>query len=246
MIDVIQANWPAPPHVRAFTTTRMGGFSLAPYDTFNLATHVGDSALDVIQNREVLARKKNLPHAPLWLEQNHTTTVVSADLPYEAYPTADASFSFLPERVCAVLTADCLPVLVCDKQGTQVAAIHAGWKGLAAGIIPATLLKLKANPKDILVWMGPAIGPEAFEVKDDVRDIFIDAKSAKSDHFREKAKGLYLADMYSIARFQLSKCGVDEVYGGEYCTFSDPERFFSYRRNNVTGRMASVIWLAKS
>lgn len=246
MIDVIQANWPAPPHVRAFTTTRIGGFSLAPFDTFNLATHVGDSKSDVIQNRDLLIRKKNLPHAPLWLEQSHTTTVVSADIAYEAYPVADASYSFLRERVCAVLTADCLPLLICDTQGTQVAAIHAGWRGLAQGIVPATIAKLTAHPKDILVWMGPAIGSQAFEVKDDVRDMFLDAKSGKPEHFKEISKGCYLADMFAMARYQLAKCGVEQVFGGEYCTYTDTERFYSYRRQNVTGRMASLIWLAKA
>jgi YfiH family protein len=246
MIDVIQPNWPAPPQVKAFTTTRMGGFSLAPFDTFNLATHVGDNKADVIQNRNVLQRKKNLPHAPLWLEQNHTITVVSADLPYDAYPVADASYSFLPERVCAVLTADCLPLLICDSQGTQVAAVHAGWRGLAQGIVPATVEKLRADPKNLLVWLGPAIGPEAFEVKDDVRDMFLHAKSGKAEHFKETSQGVYLADMYAMARFQLNNCGVEQVFGGDFCTYNDPERFFSYRRNNTTGRMASVIWLSKS
>lgn len=245
MIDVIQANWPAPPHVQAFTTTRVGGFSLAPFDTFNLGMHVGDSKADVLQNREVLQRKKNLPHAPLWLEQKHTTTVVCADLRYDAYPVADASYSFMPGRVCAVLTADCLPLLICDTQGTQVAAVHAGWRGLAEGIVPATVAQLKAHPKDLLVWMGPAIGPQAFEVKDDVRDIFLEKKSGKSEHFRETAAGVYLADMYAMARFQLEKCGVEQVYGGEHCTYTDTERFFSYRRNGTTGRMASVIWVDK-
>jgi polyphenol oxidase len=244
MIDVITPNWPAPSKIKAFTTTRTGGFSLAPFDTFNLAMHVGDSKADVIENREVLQRKQKLPHAPLWLEQSHSTVVVSADLAYEAYPVADASYSFLPGRVCAVMTADCLPVLICDTQGTQVAAIHAGWRGLADGIVAATVANLKAKPKDLLVWLGPAIGPEAFEVKDDVRDAFMQGKSGKSDHFKQTAKGVYLADMYSIARHQLSKLGVDQVFGGDYCTYTDTERFFSYRRNNTTGRMASLIWIA--
>lgn len=246
MIDVITPNWPAPAHVQAFTTTRVGGFSLAPYDTFNLAMHVGDSNADVLQNREVLLRKKNLPHAPLWLEQNHTTTVVSADEAYEAYPQADASYSFLSGRVCAVLTADCLPLLMTDMNGTQVAAIHAGWRGLADGIVPASIAKLTAHPKDLLVWLGPAIGPKEFQVKDDVRDVFLKAKSGLPEHFQETAPGIYLLDIYAVARYQLGRCGVEQVFGGDHCTYTDAERFFSYRRNGTTGRMASVIWFERA
>lgn len=242
MIDVINPNWPAPANIKAFCTTRTGGFSLAPFDTFNLAMHVGDSKLDVIENRELLQRKKNLPHAPLWLEQTHSTTVINADLPFEAYPVADASYSYLAGRVCAVMTADCLPLLICDVQGTQVAAVHAGWRGLADGIITATVKQLKAKPKDLLVWLGPAIGPKAFEVKDDVRDYFLNAKTGKAEHFEETAKGSYLADMYEMARFQLNKAGIDQVFGGDFCTYTDTERFFSYRRHAQTGRMASLIW----
>jgi YfiH family protein len=243
MIDVITPNWPAPANIQAFTTTRLGGFSLAPFDTFNLALHVGDSKTDVLQNREVLTRKKNLPHAPLWLEQNHTSIAVSADIPYEAYPEGDASYSFLPDRVCAVMTADCLPILICDIQGTQVAAIHAGWRGLVAGIIPATLDKLKGKPKDLMAWFGPAIGPEAYEVKDDVRDAFLQNKSGKPEHFKPTSSDSYLLNVYAIAQYQLNNLGLTHVFGGEYCTYTDAERFFSYRRSGNTGRMASVIWL---
>jgi YfiH family protein len=245
MIDVINANWTAPAHVHAFTTTRLGGFSLAPFDTFNLATHVGDSKADVLQNREVLQRKKKLPHAPLWLEQNHSTVVISADEMYESYPQADASYSSLPGRVCAVLTADCLPLLITDTQGIQVAAVHAGWKGLAEGIVPACIAKLKATPKDLLVWMGPAIGPKVFEVKDDVRDLFLKMNAALPQHFHQTSAGVYLLDMYSAARYQLNRCGVEQIFGGDFCTYTDHERFFSYRRHHTTGRMASLIWFEK-
>lgn len=242
MIDVINPNWPAPPHVKAFTTTRLGGFSLAPFDTLNLAMHVEDSKADVSQNRALLQKKKQLPHAPLWLEQNHTTIVVDADKPFDAYPEGDASHTYLPGRVCAVLTADCLPLLITDTQGTQVAAVHAGWRGLADGIVPATVSKLKAHPKDLLVWLGPAIGPKAFEVKDDVRDIFLKAKTALTEHFKETAPGLYLFDIYAAARYQLGRCGIEQVFGGDYCTYTDTEKFFSYRRQAKTGRMATLIW----
>jgi len=243
--SIIIPDWSAPARVRAVSTTRIGGQSAPPYDSLNLAQHVGDSASDVSANRECLNQLAGYSTEPLWLEQVHGNTVVNADN-YNSLIAADASFSATNNKVCVVMTADCLPVLFCDKQGRAVAAAHAGWRGLAGGVLEASLQQLcdelACSAGQILAWLGPAIGPLAFEVGDEVREAFIAQHDVESA-FIAADKGHWLMDIYAVARARLNRAGVTDISGGEYCTFSDSEHFFSYRRNKTCGRMASLIWL---
>ncbi|MEJ2646720.1 MAG: peptidoglycan editing factor PgeF [Gammaproteobacteria bacterium] len=240
--DWIVPDWPALPAVRAASTTRRGGVSAAPYSNWNLAEHVGDDPRAVQSNRQRLRERLALPDEPCWLRQVHGVRVlaVAAGQPSTE---ADAAWTPMPGRVCAVLTADCLPVLFCDRRGTRVAAAHAGWRGLAAGVLEATLRAMGVAPQELLVWLGPAIGPAAFEVGVEVRDAFVGADAGAGEAFRAGPDGRWYADLYALARRRLAAAGVVEVYGGGLCTYSDPERFFSYRRDGATGRMASLIWL---
>jgi YfiH family protein len=240
--DWLTPDWPAPAWVRACQTTRAGGASLAPYSGFNLGDHVGDDPVQVAAHRQWLAGQ--LPAAPLWLQQVHGTTVVrcgEANVGIEA----DAAVAMAPGQVCAVMTADCLPVLLCDRAGSRVAAAHAGWRGLCAGVLEQTVAALAVPGETLLAWLGPAIGPTAFEVGDEVRQAFLDQDSAAASAFRAAAPGKWWADLYQLARQRLAGSGVHAVYGGDCCTFGDPERFYSYRRDGRTGRMASLIWLQK-
>ncbi|WMC10010.1 purine nucleoside phosphorylase YfiH [Oceanimonas pelagia] len=240
-MDLILPDWPAPAHVCAAQSTRTGGVSEAPWHSLNLGTHVGDHVTSVRTNRERLAACLNLPSEPVWLEQVHGIRVLT--LPAENDNlTADAVVSRTPGQVCAVMTADCLPVLFCDEAGTVVAAAHAGWRGLAAGVLEATLLEMKVDPETVLAWLGPAIGPKAFEVGGEVREAFIGHSGLAEEAF-EPQGDKWLADIYHLARLRLAAAGVHHIYGGEYCTLSEPGRFFSYRRDGQTGRMASLIWL---
>ncbi len=234
----IHPNWSAPPSVRAVQTTRLGGVSDAPFASFNLAQHVGDAAKSVTQNRQLLAQ--NLPTAPCWLNQIHSNIAVKATPQRQ---DADASFTRQRGVVCAVMTADCLPILLCDQAGSVVAAIHAGWKGLAAGIIEATVRAMEVEPAQMLAWLGPAIGQAAFEVGGEVRDIFIAQHAQASAAFMPNAQGKWQADIYLLAHQRLNALGITHVSGGDLCTFQDKNRFYSYRRDGVTGRMASLIWL---
>ncbi len=240
-IDLIIPDWPAPANVRAVVTTRPGGVSLAPYDSFNLALHVGDDPAAVVENRARLRDRLQQPE-PLWLRQVHGIRVVAADQA-SAEPEADGSFSARAGAVCAVLTADCLPVLLCDRQGSRVAALHAGWRGLANGIIEAGVSALQARPSDLLAWLGPAIGPEQFEVGAEVRAAFMAVDPGAEAAFRPHISGKFLADIYRLARLRLTALGVTAIHGGDFCTVSDARRFYSYRRDGVTGRMASLIWM---
>jgi len=240
--EFILPDWPASSRVHAVTTTRRGGVSLPPYDTFNLAAHVGDDAAAVAANRARLTTALNLPAAPVWLQQVHGTGVVDAGRCAEG-AAADGAFVGVPGVVCAVLTADCLPVLLCDRAGTRVAALHAGWRGLAAGVLEAGVDALGLAPADLLAWLGPAIGPEVFEVGEEVRAAFMAADAAASAAFRPSPAGRWLADLYRLAHLRLAAHGVSAVYGGGLCTFNDPDRFYSFRRERDTGRMASLIWL---
>jgi len=240
--EFILPDWPAPSRVHAVTTTRRGGVSLPPYDTFNLAGHVGDDADAVAANRVRLETALNLPAAPVWLQQVHGTGVVDAAHSANG-AEADGAFAGAPAVVCAVLTADCLPVLLCDRAGTRVAALHAGWRGLASGVLEAGVDALGLAPADLLAWLGPAIGPEVFEVGEEVRAAFMAADAAASAAFRPSPTGRWLADLYRLARLRLAARGVSSVYGGGLCTVSDPDRFYSFRRERDTGRMASLIWL---
>lgn len=237
-------NWPAPAHVQAYATTRKGGCSAPPYASFNLSYGVGDDPTAVTANRAYLAATLQLPITPLWLQQKHGAVVVSADEDYATTPEADASFATTANRVCLVATADCLPLLICDKAGTQVAAIHAGWRGLAAGVIEQTLQQFKAPPQQILVWLGPAIGATVFEVGDEVRAAYTQNHSDDANFFQPSAKGKWLADLYQLARRRLHTLGITAIYGGEHCTYTDSQHFFSYRRDGKdSGRMASLIWM---
>lgn len=243
-MQFIHPDWPAPGNVHGLVSTRSGGVSKAPFDSFNLGDHVGDEPAAVAQNREIL--RAFLPAEPKWLKQVHGTAVAHADS-LDAPVEADASVAFSPGRVCAVLTADCLPVLFCDRHGTRVAAAHAGWRGLAAGVLEASVAAMQCDPADIMAWMGPAIGPQAFEVGGEVREVFVNQNPQDAEAFTPHPSPLtphrYLADIYGLARLRLARAGVRQVYGGGLCTHSDTERFYSYRRDKTTGRMASLVWL---
>jgi len=240
----IVPDWPAVARVRAFTTTRTGGVSQGCYASMNLADHVGDDPLAVAQNRQRLQQQLELPAEPMWLQQVHGTTPVNA-IESGPAPIADASWGQQAGVVCAVLTADCLPLLLCDQRGESIAAVHAGWRGLAAGVIEQTVAAMPARADELLAWLGPAIGPQAYLVGDEVRDTFISHQDQASLAFQRTTDG-WKADLYLLARQRLTECGVTAVYGGDRCTLSEPEEFFSYRRDGQTGRMASLIWLENS
>jgi len=239
----ILPDWPAPAIVRTAVTTRIGGASRAPYDSFNLATHVGDDFAAVQENRARLRTALALPTEPLWLKQVHGVAVVNA-AQGDLEPEADGAFAKHPGTVCAVLTADCLPVLLCNRAGTKVAALHAGWRGLAGGIIEAGVKAMDAPGNELLAWLGPAIGPERFEVGPEVRTAFVQHDIQTAQAFRAAHDGKYLANIYMLARQRLQRLGITAVYGGGFCTVTDSARFFSYRRDGATGRMAALIWLA--
>ncbi|MBV1775984.1 peptidoglycan editing factor PgeF [Burkholderiaceae bacterium DAT-1] len=236
-------DWPAPTHVRAISTTRAGGVSEGDFAGFNLATHVGDAPDAVAANRAALATHTGA--AAGWLDQVHGTRVAHLDtLDSHVVPDADASVATLPGRAAVVMTADCLPVLFCDEAGTVVAAAHAGWRGLCGGVLEATVAAMQAT-SPVMAWLGPAIGPDAFEVGGEVREAFMAHDLAAEAAFKPGThEGKWLGDLYLLARQRLASVGVSAVYGGGYCTFSD-ERFFSYRRSRQTGRMASVVWIAQ-
>lgn len=241
----ISPNWSAPDNIRAYTTTRYnGGFSESPYDSLNLSLTTGDHEKTVLKNRQWLYQDLNLRKEPFWLKQEHSNIVVAIDHNTSSEPvTADASFTRDTNCICAVLTADCIPILACDKQGTIVAAIHAGWKGIARGIIEASIKALNIDPKDLLVWLGPAIGPNAFQIQQDVVTTLCQQIPACQTAFI-KYRDNYLGNIYQLATIYLNKIGVTNIYGGEFCTFSQNELFYSYRRDGErSGRFASMIWL---
>lgn len=245
---LIVPDWPAPSGVHAVSTTRAGGVSLPPYDGLNLGSHVNDQPAAVAENRHRLRQFAGLPGEPVWLAQVHGIAVADAA---NAPPgtTADACFSTTPGVVCAIQTADCLPVLFCDTSGQVVAAAHAGWRGLAAGVLEQTVAAMGrqgAAPDTILAWLGPAIGPNAFEVGDDVRATFVEHDPAADAAFVARGNDKWLADIFRLARQRLVACGVSRIYGGGVCTVSDPARFFSHRRDRISGRQASLIWLNSS
>jgi polyphenol oxidase len=243
--ESIAVNWPAPRRVRAVVTTRHGGVSEGRYASFNLATHCGDEPWRVAENRHRLAATHRVPPV-CWLSQVHGTDVVDAGADYTTPPTADAAWSRIPARACAILTADCLPVLICDRDATLVAAAHCGWRGLAQGILRSLVGRLGAPSDDLLAWLGPAIGPAHYEVGEDVRDALLKTNSAAcvdAALLPSTVAGKWQADLYAIARAELSELGVTAVYGGGFCTYRET-RFYSYRRDGVTGRMASLIWLS--
>ncbi|MEK1834539.1 peptidoglycan editing factor PgeF [Pseudomonas sp. NPDC089918] len=241
MSDWLIPDWPAPAGVKACVTTRAGGVSLAPFDSLNLGDHVDDNPEAVAENRRRLTDHFSIQ--PAWLKQVHGVVVAQADPSLVA--TADASWTATPGIACTAMTADCLPALFCDRAGTRVAAAHAGWRGLAAGVLEATLDSLAVPPEDVLVWLGPAIGPQAFEVGPEVRETFVQQLPEADKAFvPSQNAGKFMADIYELARLRLAARGVTAVYGGGLCTVTDP-RFFSYRRSPRTGRFASLIWLER-
>ncbi|KNC06036.1 hypothetical protein AC791_18995 [Klebsiella sp. RIT-PI-d] len=242
MTNMIVPQWPAPEGVAACSSTRIGGVSLPPYDSLNLGAHCGDNLDHVEENRKRLFAAGGLPSRPVWLEQVHGKGVLQLDSAPYLSKRADASYSATPGTVCAVMTADCLPVLFCNRAGSEVAAAHAGWRGLCEGVLEETLACFTDQPENILAWLGPAIGPDAFEVGEEVREAFV-TKAAEATHAFRPTGEKYLADIYLLARQRLARAGVTNVYGGDRCTFHEEQHFFSYRRDKTTGRMASFVWL---
>jgi YfiH family protein len=241
-LEFIRPDWNAPAGVRAAMTTRAGGVSAGPWASLNLATHVGDQPAAVAENRRRLRAALALPAEPAWLEQVHGIRV--ARLPGPASGPADAAVSFTRGGVCAVLVADCLPVLLASRAGDRVGVAHAGWRGLAAGVIESTVAALGCEPGQLVAWLGASIGPRVFEVGGEVREAFLSRDAGAAAAFSAGREGRWLADLPALARRRLAAAGVADVRGGTLCTHSDPERFYSYRRDGATGRMAALAWLA--
>uniref|UniRef100_B1XUU1 Purine nucleoside phosphorylase n=1 Tax=Polynucleobacter necessarius subsp. necessarius (strain STIR1) TaxID=452638 RepID=B1XUU1_POLNS len=253
-MSFLNPNWPKPPSVHSLQSTRAGGVSKPPFNSLNLGDHVGDQIENVLVNRAIFT--KALPAEPLWLKQTHSTIVSTPEsraLKHHALIEADASVSNIPGDVLVVMTADCLPVLFANRQGTVVGVAHAGWRGLCSGVLENTIAEMlnlssKAKAPDLIAWLGPAIGPDAFEVGEDVVSAFRDFGLPFSEgafKLISNKPGKYLADIYELARDRLKACGIQFIYGGEYCTMKDGEQFFSYRRDGETGRFATAIWIAK-
>lgn len=245
----IKPDWPAPDNIRSLCTTREGGLSLPPYHSFNLATHVGDEPATVAQNRQILTEQACLPEPPFWLEQQHTVDAINLDEVCSGSwqpAIADASWTTQINKVSVVMTADCIPILITNRAGSLVSAIHAGWKGLADGIVTSTIQLLPEKPENLLVWIGPCIRQPHFEVGKDLFDLFVDLNHENSHFFKDvptQSVVKYLADLTGLLRLELKKLGVTEIYDSQICTFADKERFYSYRRDGLTGRMASMIWM---
>ena len=240
--------WPAPPRVRALSTWRGGGVSTGKYESLNLGTHVDDEGTAVAENRRRLAEAARLPAEPCWLRQMHGTEVADLD---SAVPAAmsvplssrDASYTRTPGRICAILTADCLPLLIVDVDGSVIGAVHAGWRGLCAGVLAATVRAMGTDPAALIAWIGPCIGPAAYEVGPEVRDALVAAMPAAAPAFRINARSRFMADLPLIARLQLQALGLRAIYGGTVCTYADKSRYFSHRRDGQSGRQATLIWL---
>ncbi|MGF1801614.1 peptidoglycan editing factor PgeF [Vibrio gigantis] len=245
-MSLIIPNWNAPNNVKAFASTRVGGFSTDAYQGLNLGTHVGDDASLVENNRTWLKQQANMPTAPIWLNQTHSTDVVTVLQSTADILDADGVFTTAKGVVCSTMTADCLPVILTDTKGTQVAAVHAGWRGLAGGILENAVAKFSNldSENKIIAWLGPAIGKQAFEVGDDVLKAFISFDPQAKLAFKAKPEpGKWLANMSQLAKQRLEKVGVSEVTDSNLCTFADADAFYSYRRDGITGRQATFIWL---
>ncbi len=239
---VFEPNWPAPKNIKSLCTTRISGASQSPWESFNLATHVGDNLTHVEKNRQRLINQGGLPSEPQWLNQTHSTIAVQLD--NFDNRNADASITQKVNQVAVVLTADCLPLLICNKQGTEIAAIHAGWKGLLDGIVINTITAMQSKPIDLMVWLGPAISQAHFEVGVEVKQQFSESYQHTEQHFKTLSSHKYLADLYGLAKDQLSQLGVTGIYGGGFCSYTEKDKFYSYRRDGVTGRMASLVWIS--
>lgn len=243
-MQFIYPNWDVAPHIHAFTTTRTGGVSQAPFDSLNLGDHVHDAPKDVAENRRLLAEQAKLPQAPVYLTQTHSTRVLRLPLADPNDRHADAVYTNQPNQVCLVMTADCLPVLFCSQDGTEIAAAHAGWRGLCDGMLEATVAEFTCPREQISVWLGPAISQKAFQVGQEVIDQFcaFDPQAKEAFIPDPTTSGKFLGNLYQIARQRLNKLGITVISGGEHCTFTEKETFFSYRRESKTGRMATLIW----
>ena len=242
VFTVLEPHWPAPPAVRAAFTLRGGGVSGGPYASLNLGAHVGDDAAAVAENRRRLRAQLKLPGEPQWVEQVHGAGILDLDAPGRAR-VADAVITRRGGEVCVVQVADCLPVLFASLRGDAVAVAHAGWRGLAAGVLEATVARLSIDPRELLAWLGPAIGPHHFEVGAEVRTAFLANDTAAEAAFTANERGRWQCDLRALARQRLHATGVDAVYGADACTFSNPAQFFSYRRDGRCGRMAALVWL---
>jgi polyphenol oxidase len=240
-------DWPAPKAVRAAFTLRSGGVSAPPFDSLNVGAHVGDAAAAVAENRRRVCAHLQLPAEPLWLEQVHGTDVIDLDRVRSpasaAPPIADAAIARRAGNVCVMQVADCMPVLFAARDASAVAAAHAGWRGLAGGVLEATVARLGVPPEEIMAWLGPAIGPRHFEVGEEVRAAFLEHDAAAAAAFSANARGRWQCDLAALARGRLASLAIDAVWGGSWCTYSDPARFFSYRRDGRCGRMAALMWL---
>lgn len=239
--DWIVPDWPAPANVRAFVTTREGGVSEGEYASMNIGASCGDDPARVARNRAIA--RAHLPADPAWLAQVHGTDVADLDEPLHGVPRVDAAVTRRRGRVAVVQTADCLPLLLCDRDGTCVGAAHAGWRGMSAGVIENAVAALAVAPARVVAWMGPAIGPAAFEVGPEVREAFLRHDAHAAAAFVAHRPGKYLADLYALARLRLARAGVREVHGGGWCTFRESARFFSYRRVAASGRMGAFVWM---
>jgi|TARA_B110000914_G_scaffold225113_1_gene244888 YfiH family protein len=243
-IGFLDAVWPAPENIIAGTTLKMSGYSQGTYSAFNLGDHVGDNIDHVKNNRRLLCEVLNLPSEPCWLNQKHSAKVITEPT-NDVNLFADASITRSAKKICVVLTADCLPVLITTKSGDTISAIHAGWRGLAAGIIENTINAMQSDPNELLVWLGPAISQRAFEVGDDVRNIFLKLNDNNKFFFKANDSNRWQADLYGLAKLKLSDLGIRAIFGGNECTYSDTKRLYSYRRDNKCGRMASIIYIQK-
>ncbi|MGB5327217.1 MAG: peptidoglycan editing factor PgeF [Gammaproteobacteria bacterium] len=241
MIETIQPNWSAPSTIRACCTTRLGGVSAEPFDSLNLALHVGDDPARVAQNRKLLREQLNLPAEPCWINQTHGTQTVT--LEQDVSRDADAAVTRLAGTIAVVMTADCLPILLCNRAGSEVGAVHAGWRGLQAGVIESALATMNSPNHQLMAWIGPGISQACFEVGDDVRTAFIDSMPHAQPFFSANRRGHWLCDLAGLAEQVLKAQGVDEVCRDAHCSYRDSGRFYSYRRNANTGRMATLIWI---
>ncbi|GJH43756.1 peptidoglycan editing factor PgeF [Pasteurella canis] len=245
-MSLIKPNWNGPDTVSAFSTLRQGGVSLPPYDSFNLGSHVGDDQNSVRTNRTLLVERLQLPQMPVFLEQIHSTKVIKLPITNTSSLTADAVYTDQPNQVCLVMTADCLPVLLTAEQGNEVAAVHAGWRGLCNGILEQTVAQFRCPKTKIIAWLGPAIGPKKFQVGQEVVEQFCKQNMQAGLAFKRdpNESGKYLGNLYLLATQRLNQLGITNISGGEYCTFTQHDQFFSYRRERQTGRMATLIWFA--
>ncbi len=241
MLDLITPDWPAPPTVRAVFTTRSGGVSAPPYDSLNLGAGIGDSSQAVTENRRRLHEALQLPAEPVWLEQVHGTRVVNLDQD-EGNLRADAVVARSEGAVCAIRVADCMPVLFASRDGAVIGAAHAGWRGLSGGVLESTVAAMGVAPSTLMAWMGPAISARCFEVGEDVWNAFVNRDPSAATAFVPNPRGRWQCDLYALARDRLARLGIEQVFGGGWCTFTQQDRFFSFRRDGPCGRMAALVW----